>query len=335
MTPTRVTVLGDGAMGTACALVLAAQPASHAVTLWSARADNGRLLQQHRENIHLLPGVKIPPQVRLTMNLEEALLGAELLVAAIPMVYLRATLAPLAGHFRGSQAPIVSVIKGIEVETFRRASEILVELLGPRPVAVMSGPGHAEEIVRGQPTSLVVASADLELARRVQQLFSSARFRLYTNSDVLGVELGGALKNVIAIGAGVCDGLGFGDNAKAALITRALVEMIRFGVAHGAQKGTFFGLAGIGDLITTCVSRHGRNRWVGEEIGKGRALAEILASTAKVAEGVYTAKSIYPRAQKLGLDMPLSTEVYRMLYEGKPPPRAVEDLMARDLKSEL
>lgn len=334
MKATRVTVLGDGAMGTACALLLAQQPERHSVTLWSAREENGRILQQHRENLKLLPGVKIPSRVKLTMSLEEALDGVELLVAAVPMVYLRATLAPLARHFRGRATPVVSVIKGIEVDSFKRASEILVELLGPRDVIVMSGPGHAEEIVRGQPTSLVVAGTDLELARWVQQLFSNPRFRLYTNADVLGVELAGALKNVIAIAAGVCDGLGFGDNAKSALMTRALVEMIRFGVAHGAQEPTFFGLAGIGDLITTCVSRHGRNRWVGEELGRGRALGEILASTSKVAEGVYTAKSVFPRAQKLGLEMPISTEVYRMLYEGKPPLQAVEDLMSRDLKSE-
>lgn len=336
MNAVRVAVLGDGAMGTACALLLARQPAAHAVALWSAREENGRLLQAHRENVRLLPGVEIPPQVLLTTDLDEALAGAELLIAAVPMVYLRGTLAPHHARLRklAAAVPVVSVIKGLEIESFERPSEALAELLGPRPMLAMSGPGHAEEIVRGQPTSLVVAGTDADLAQRVQQLFSNPRFRLYTNRDLLGVELAGALKNVIALAAGVSDGLGFGDNAKSALMTRALVEMTRFGVSLGAQQATFFGLAGLGDLIATCVSPHGRNRWVGEQLGRGRALPEILASTTKVAEGVFTAKSVWPRAQMLGLEMPITAEVYRMLYEGKPPLRAVEDLMQRDLKSE-
>lgn len=334
MSARRVAVLGDGAMGTACALVLAQQPAGHDVRLFSAREENGRILQDHRENLKLLPGIKIPPQIKLTMNLAEALEGADLWVAAVPMIYLRPTLTPLTKLFPAQPIPIVSVIKGLEIDTGKRASEVLVELLGARPVLAMSGPGHAEEIVRGQPTSLVVAGVSADLCRQVQELFSTPRFRLYTNSDLVGVELAGALKNVIALAAGVCDGLGFGDNAKSALITRSLVEMVRFGTALGAQPGTFYGLAGIGDLITTCVSPHGRNRWVGEQLGRGRKLDEILGSTNKVAEGVYTVKSVHITAQYRGLDLPITRQVYRMLYEGVPPLQAVEELMQRGLKEE-
>ncbi|HMP01944.1 MAG TPA: NAD(P)H-dependent glycerol-3-phosphate dehydrogenase [Gemmatales bacterium] len=332
--PTAIAVLGDGAMGTACALVLASKP-DHRVTLWSARPENGRLLQKHRENRRLLPGIPIPEAVQLSLDLDAALQAADLVVWAIPTVYLRPTLAPLAARLRAHPAPAVSVAKGLEMGTFQRPSEILAELTGARPLAVISGPGHAEEIARGLPTGLVVASADAELASWVQRLFSTDRFRLYTNADVIGVELAGALKNVYAIAAGISDGLGFGDNAKASLMTRSLVEMVRFGEAHGGQRSTIFGLAGIGDLITTCVSPHGRNRAVGMRIGRGEKLAAILTSMSQVAEGVYTTRSVQERIVAMGLNMPIATEVYRMLYEDKSPRTAVQDLMSRDLKSEL
>jgi len=330
---TKIAVLGDGAMGTACALHLAQRPGRQ-VVLWSAREENGRLLQQHRENLRLLPGIPIPPAVFLTMDLSEALRAADLIIWAVPTVYLRATLSPWSSLLRQVATPAVSVAKGIEVGTFRRPSEIILELTGPRPLAVMSGPGHAEEIARGLPTSLVVASSDADLARQTQTLFSDHRFRLYTNADLVGVEIAGALKNVIALAAGISDGLGFGDNAKAALLTRALVEMVRFGEAHGGRRATFFGLAGIGDLITTCVSPHGRNRAVGIRLGRGEPLADILASMRQVAEGVYTTRSVHDRTQALGLEMPISTAVYQVLYENKPALQAVQDLMLRDLKSE-
>lgn len=331
---TKVAILGAGAMGTACALLLAKKQTCD-IALWSVRADSGRQLQQTRENSRLLPGVRIPDRVHLTTSLAEAVAEVHLLVVAIPTVYLRQTLAREIDLLRCGPQPAVSVIKGLEIDTFLRPTEIITQLIGPRPVAVMSGPGHAEEIARGLPTSLVVASRDEALSKWVQQLFSCDHFRLYTNSDVVGVELAAALKNVIAIAAGISDGLGFGDNAKAALMTRALVEMVRFSQAHEAEPQTFFGLAGIGDLITTCVSRHGRNRRVGERLGQGEKLSNILATMEQVAEGVTTAKSVHVRAKQLGLDLPITSEVYQMLYEDKPPLRAVQDLMMRDLKSEV
>jgi glycerol-3-phosphate dehydrogenase (NAD(P)+) len=330
-------ILGDGAWGTAIALLLAQNP-QHRVTLWSARAENGRLLQQRRENVRLLPGVPIPESVALTTDVARAVAGADLWVAAIPTVYLRATLTRIRGELglgaRPPLPPVLSLAKGLEIDTFCRPSEILAEVLGAGAVAVLSGPSHAEEVSRGLPTSVVAASADYELARQVQHAFTTDRFRVYTNLDPLGVELGGALKNVLGIAAGISDGLGFGDNARAALLTRGLAEMTRFGVALGAEAQTFGGLAGLGDLITTCVSRHGRNHRVGERLARGEKLADVLAGMDMVAEGVYTTRSVHERAARMGIDMPIMGEVYRVLYEGKDPRAAVDDLMLRSPKGE-
>jgi glycerol-3-phosphate dehydrogenase (NAD(P)+) len=328
----RFAVLGDGAWGTAIALILARLP-RHRVTLWSAREDNARILREHRENVRLLPGVPIPDSIELTTDIEQAAVGADLWIAAIPTVYLRATLQRIAPVLRDDK-PVLSLAKGLENETFLRPTEILRHVLGVHRVAVLSGPSHAEEVSRGLPTTVVAASQDLELARWVQQCFNSNRFRVYTNLDIVGVELAGALKNVVGIAAGISDGLGFGDNTKAALLTRGLVEMARFGVALGGEHQTFSGLAGMGDLITTCVSRYGRNRRVGERLAKGESLKEILASTSMVAEGVYTARSVHEKGARMGIDMPITTEVYRMLYENKPPLDAVNDLMLREPGSE-
>jgi glycerol-3-phosphate dehydrogenase (NAD(P)+) len=330
--PTTFAVLGDGAWGTAIALLLAGNP-EHRVRLWSARPENARLLRERRENVRLLPGVPIPEAVQLTGDLAEAVAGADLWIAAVPTVYLRSTLQPVAHALRGDR-PVLSLAKGLENETFMRPSEILRQVLGVHRVAVLSGPSHAEEVSRGLPTTVVAAGSDLELARWVQERFSTDRFRVYTNLDVVGVELGGALKNIIGIAAGISDGLKFGDNAKAALLTRGLVEMARFGVALGAEHATFFGLAGLGDLITTCSSRHGRNRHVGERLGRGEKLADILAGMSMVAEGVYTARSVHDKAARMGVEMPITTEVYRVLYEGKDPLTAVNDLMLREPKGE-
>jgi glycerol-3-phosphate dehydrogenase (NAD(P)+) len=325
-------VLGDGAWGTAVALLLARDPA-HRVTLWSAREENGRLLQERRENVRLLPGVPIPEAVRLTTDFAGAVAGADLWVAAVPTVYLRETFARVAPRTR-DRAPVLSLAKGFENETFLRPTEILAEVLGAGPVAVLSGPSHAEEVSREMPTSVVVASGDLELARAVQLALRREHFRVYTDHDVIGVELGGALKNVIGIAAGISDGLGLGDNAKAALLTRGLAEMARFGALLGAEPATFTGLAGMGDLITTCVSPHGRNRQVGLRLARGERWADIRASMTMVAEGVYTARSVHERAERAGLDLPITAEVYRVLYEGKSPRDAVTDLMLRLPKGE-
>jgi glycerol-3-phosphate dehydrogenase (NAD(P)+) len=330
--PTKFAVLGDGAWGTAVALHLARTP-DHRVVLWSAREENGRILRERRENVRLLPGVPIPESVSLTTDIGQAIGGADLWVAAIPTAYLRSTLTRVAPALRGDK-PVISLAKGLENETFLRPTEILRQVLGVRHVAVLSGPSHAEEVSRGHPTSLVAASADLELARWIQQCFTTERFRVYTNLDVVGVELAGALKNVVGIAAGISDGLGFGDNAKAALLTRGLVEMARFGVALGAEHQTFFGLAGLGDLITTCVSRHGRNHHVGERLGGGERLSDILASMSMVAEGVYTTRSVHDKTEKMGIPMPITAEAYRVLYENKDPLAAVNDLMLRELTSE-
>jgi len=331
---TTFAILGDGAWGTAIALLLARNP-EHRVTLWSARAENGRLLQERRENVRLLPGVLIPPAVQLTTDISQAVAGADLWVTAIPTVYLRTTLTRIAAAVpAGPRPPVLSLTKGLENGTFLRPTEIVRQILGVEKTAVLSGPSHAEEISRGLPASVVAASQDAELAQWIQQRFRTERFRVYTNPDPLGVELAGALKNIIGIAAGINDGLGLGDNAKAALLTRGLVEMTRFGVALGAQARTFTGLAGLGDLITTCVSPHGRNHRVGQRLACGERWVDIQASMNMVAEGAFTARSVYERAVQMGIDMPITTEVYRVLYENKEPRRAVSDLMRREPKGE-
>jgi glycerol-3-phosphate dehydrogenase (NAD(P)+) len=329
---TKFAVLGDGAWGTAIALLLA-QNSRHRVVLWSAREENARILRERRENLRLLPGVPIPPAVELTTDIEQASTGADAYIAATPTVYLRETLTRIKSAL-AKDRPVISLAKGLENQTFLRPTQIANQVLGSEEVAVLSGPSHAEEVSRGLPTTVVAASADPDLARWIQQHFSSERFRVYTNQDTVGVELAGALKNIIGIAAGISDGLGFGDNAKAALLTRGLVEMARFGVAMGAEHQTFYGLAGMGDLITTCVSRHGRNRRVGERLAGGEKLAQILNSMSMVAEGVFTTRSVHDKAGRMEIEMPITSEIYRVLYEDKDPLQAVSDLMLREPRSE-
>lgn len=328
----KISIFGDGAWGTAVALVLAGN-SDYSVYLWGRRPEHIEEVRTRRENARYLPGVPIPPSIVLTADASEAAAGSDLWVMAIPAVYLRETLQPLASSLH-DDVPFLSLAKGVEHTTFKRPSQIIRDVLGAHRVVVLSGPSHAEEVGRGLPATVVAASADEELARWIQQRFSTDRFRVYTSRDELGVELGGALKNIIGIAAGINDGLGYGDNTKAALLTRGLVEITRFGVALGAEHQTFFGLAGLGDLVTTCVSRHGRNRHVGERRARGESLEQILASMSMVAEGVYTTRSVHAQAQTLGVTMPITTEVYRMLYEGKDPTAAVNDLMRRELRDE-
>jgi glycerol-3-phosphate dehydrogenase (NAD(P)+) len=323
---TTFAVLGGGGWGTAVALHLAQNPA-HAVRLWCARPESAEALAASRCNERLLPGVPIPEAVRVTGDEAEATAGADCWVVAVPTAFLRPTLERLA-RVRTADVPVVSLTKGIEVATFRRPSEVIAETLRTENIAVLSGPSHAEEVARGMPTSVVIAASDMTLAAQAQQHFGTDRFRVYTNADLVGVELAGALKNVIGVAAGVCDGLGFGDNAKAALLTRGVVEMTRFGVAHGAEPATFAGLAGVGDLMTTCFSPHGRNRRVGFRLARGEPPADVLAGP-QVAEGVYTSRSVYERTRRMDLDAPIMTGVYQLLHEGKPPRAAVQDLMAR------
>jgi glycerol-3-phosphate dehydrogenase (NAD(P)+) len=325
--PTTFAILGAGAWGTAVAVLLA-QNSRYRVRLWGARPESASELIARRENVALLPGIAIPDTVEITADAGQAVAGADLVIAAVPTVYMRATLQPLVATISPT-VPVLSLAKGVENATFLRPTEIIAELWRTERLVVLSGPSHAEEVSRGLPASLVAASTDLDLAQWVQQHFSGERFRVYTNLDVVGVELAGALKNVLAIAAGISDGLGFGDNAKAALLTRGLVEMARFGVALGADHATFSGLAGLGDLITTCFSPHGRNRRVGQRLAAGESLDAIVRGTQMVAEGVYTARSVYSRARQMGVEMPIVAEVYRVLYENKSPRQAVSDLMLR------
>jgi glycerol-3-phosphate dehydrogenase (NAD(P)+) len=327
----RVAILGGGGMGTALALLFARR--GLAVQLWVRKAEEAAEMARSRVNARHLPGAWLPPEIGITSNACDASAAADLMVAAIPSAYLRATLLELAERVPAG-IPVLSVVKGIEVGTLARPSRIIVESLGSRPVAVLSGPSHAEEVARGLPASVVVAGEDEGLNASVRDALNGPAFRVYTNPDAVGVELAGALKNVLGIAAGICDGLGFGDNAKAALLTRGLVEMARFAVDQGALPTTFYGLAGVGDVVTTCYSPFGRNRSVGEQLGRGRALDEILAGMASVAEGVPTTRSLREWAARRGVAMPITDELYRILFEGKSPLAAVTDLMDRDPKDE-
>jgi glycerol-3-phosphate dehydrogenase (NAD(P)+) len=322
----RVAILGAGGMGTALALLF--DKSGIGVSLWSREGQHAGEMARLRENDRHLPGIRIPETIAITASVEEAAEGAELLVVAIPTSYLRATLRAQADRVPGG-IPCLSVVKGIENGTFERPSRIIAEVLGERPVAVLSGPSHAEELARGLPASVVVAGPSEVLNRAVQEALSHEAFRVYTNPDAVGVELAGALKNILGIAAGICDGLGFGDNAKAALLTRGLVEITRMGVGLGGRQSTFFGLAGVGDVVTTCYSPFGRNRSVGERIGRGEDLERILAGMVNVAEGVATTRSVHALARQRRIEMPITAELHGVLFEGKSPRSAVTNLMIR------
>jgi len=327
-----VTVLGSGGMGTSCAVLLAEQPGRD-VRLWSRNPEHAAQMHAARENAKLLPGVPLGKNITVTSSVADATAGTDFIVVAIPTAYLRNTLTPLRPGIR-EQVPLVSVVKGLELSTFLRPSEILREVLGERDVVTLCGPSHAEEIARRLPASVVVAGTNLAVAEQVQAMFTTDRFRVYTNKDIVGVELSAALKNVVAIAAGISDGLKYGDNAKAALLTRGIVEITRFGITLGADPETFAGLAGIGDLITTCFSRFGRNRRVGERLGMGTPLSQILTELNGVAEGVTTCRSVHDLARSRGIDLPIINEVYQVLFEGKSPEAATNSLMLRPPRSE-
>lgn len=327
-----VAILGAGGWGTAIARILADDPTNE-VRLWCRRPNIAEEMARTRENARLLPGVTLPERLRITANLAEAVAGSSLWILGIPMVYLRQMLTGFTSHATPSLT-VLSLTKGMETHSGCRASGVIRQTLNPAQIAVMSGPSHCEEVARGRPTSLVVASDDHDFATAIQSLFTTDRFRVYTSEDLIGVELAGALKNVIGLAAGACDGLGFGDNAKSALLTRGLVEMTRFGIAMGAKSETFEGLAGMGDLITTCFSPHGRNRRVGERLGRGESLAEILSEMPGVAEGVETCRAVHQQAARMGVEMPITEGMFRVLFEGQPPLQAVEELMMRPPKRE-
>jgi glycerol-3-phosphate dehydrogenase (NAD(P)+) len=332
MTSTRIAVIGDGGWGTTLAVLLAKK--EYGVTLWSPFDDYAAVLKETRINSKFLPSVKIPGSIEVTCSQEQAVQSADVIVYAVPSMYMRHVLNGFR-HLHLEDRVVVSVTKGIENETLLRMSEVIAKVTGCYRIVVMSGPTIAFEVARGIPTTVVVASPDENDSRRIQDLFMTESFRVYTSDDVTGVELGGALKNVIAIAAGISDGLGFGTNAKSALVTRGLVEIARLGVKMGAQAQTFYGLSGLGDLVTTCINPHGRNRFVGEQIGKGKKLEEIVGGMEMVAEGVTTAKSVRDLALKYAVDMPITQEVYSVLFENKDPLIAVRELMQRSPKAEL
>lgn len=329
----RLAILGNGGFGTAMAI--AEHAAGHDVVVWGHDADYTAAIARTRRNPRYLPeDLEIPAAIRFTSHGEDCLRGAQAVLAAVPTQHLRAVASGLRALFP-PRAPVVSLAKGLEEGSALRPSRVLADVLGGgRAVLALSGPSHAEEVARGLPATVVLAGADPMAREEMQTALSTKALRIYGNSDLLGVELCGAVKNVMAIAAGIADGLGLGDNAKAAILSRGIVEMARFGVAEGAERETFFGLAGVGDLAVTAFSRHGRNRAFGERIGRGEGLAAILASTRKVAEGVWTARVVRERARALGVDMPLCAAVCAVLFEGVGARAAVGALMQRDHKEE-
>jgi len=331
----RITVLGAGSWGTTLAILLTEK--SHTVTLWSYSERDAETIRLTHENPAFLPGLWIPDSITITSDLLTSVAAAEMIVTAVPSQYLRSVMSPLKG-LPWDKILVVNVAKGIENGTLMTMSEMLHDVIPSLPgrnIATLSGPSHAEEVSRKIPTTVVAASKDPDTATKVQNVFMLPYFRVYQSDDLRGVELGGSLKNVIAIAAGIIEGASLGDNTRAALMTRGIVEISRIGIALGARAGTFTGLSGIGDLMVTCMSRHSRNRHVGFEIGKGRKLSEILGEMVMIAEGVATTRSALDLARRTGVEVPIIAEVYRILFEDKDPLRACYDLMTRDPKGEL
>lgn len=327
----RIGVIGDGGWGTTLAILLSEK--RYPVTLWGAFNKYALAMDKTRLNPKFLPDIKIPRAIKITNNIETAVGEKEIIVLAAPSQYIRPVLKKIKGKFL-KKTIFLSVIKGIEVGSTNRISEIIHKELGKVKLAVLSGPTIAQEVATGVPTTAVVASADKKIRKIIQEVFSTRSFRVYTNSDLVGVELGGSLKNVIAIACGVSDGLGFGTNTKAAILTRGLAEISRLGRAMGAKQETFSGISGLGDLVTTCISKQSRNRMVGELIGRGKKLKTICRHMQMVAEGVPTTKSAYALSLKYKVDMPIIKEVYHLLYMNKSPRQAVKDLMSRKRKEE-
>jgi len=327
----RIAILGDGGWGTTLAILLSKK--GYAVSLWGAFAGYSKMMIKIRYNPKFLPGIKIPRQIEITNDIKNVVKDKTIIVLAIPSQYTRLALKKIVGNF-AKEAIFLSVTKGIEVSSLNRMSEVIRAELGPVSLAVLSGPTIASEVAREIPTAAVVASTDKQIRKAIQAVLSTKRFRVYTNPDVVGVELGGSLKNVIAIACGVSDGLGFGTNTKAAILTRGVAEISRLGKAMGAKLDTFSGISGLGDLVTTCISKQSRNRSVGELIGKGKSLKEICRHMQMVAEGVPTAKSAYALSLKYKIDMPIIKEVFCVLYQHKSPRLAVEDLMTRKSREE-
>ncbi len=324
-------VIGAGSWGSALALLLYHN--GHQVTLWSALEDEVELLRTKRENPDKLPGVRLPEEIEVTSDLKAGVTGQDILVLAVPSPFVRSTAQQMKPLVKEGQI-IVNVAKGIEEKTLMTLSQIIREEVPQATVTVMSGPSHAEEVGKGLPTTIVVGAQDKKTAEYVQELFMSEVFRVYTSEDVTGIELGAALKNVVALAAGIADGLGYGDNTKAALITRGIAEIARLGIAMGGKMETFAGLSGIGDLIVTCASMHSRNRRAGILIGKGYSYEEAMAEVKMVVEGVYSAKAALGLAEKYHVDLPIITQVNEVLFHNKRADEAVKELMLRHGKAE-
>lgn len=330
----KISVLGAGGWGTTLAIIL--QSNGHNVTLWEFNSSYAHALNSSRNNEKYLPGIIIPDEIRITDNLNDAVHDQSMIVLAVPTQFLRDVL----NKIDVSEIPnaiFCNVAKGIEKNTLMTISDILKDVipsLSDDQIGILSGPSHAEEVSRKVPTAVVAASKSEDTSKCIQSAFINSYFRVYSSIDILGVELGGAFKNVIAIGAGIIDGAKFGDNTKAAIMTRGIAEISRLGIAMGAQPETFAGLSGMGDLIVTCMSHHSRNRFVGEQIGGGKKLKDILASMDMVAEGVETSRSASHLARKFKVETPITYEVYKILFEDKAPVKATNDLMTRDMKTE-
>lgn len=332
----KIAIIGAGGWGTALAIVLASGNKPRPIALWARENDVLASLRDNRENTTFLPGFRIPHHVETTGDLEVALREAKTVISAMPAAHTRAMYAAALPFLR-PEMRFVSATKGLEPETLLRITEVIAQTIArkfPPRVAVLSGPSFAKEVARGDPTAVVVASADRDTANEIQREFSRPTLRLYTNEDVIGVELGGALKNIIAIAAGLAEGLGLGHNSIAALITRGLAEMTRLGMALGARRETLAGLAGLGDLVLTCTGTLSRNRAVGVELAKGKKLDEILANMREVAEGVGTTSAARRLGQKTGVEMPITEQMFAVLHQGRSPKDALRELMDRRLKSE-
>lgn len=328
----KVSVIGSGSWGTALAWLLCNN--GHHVTLWSFLKEENDMFLEHHENTDKLPGVILPDSVEYTMDLGTAVSGADMLVLAVPSPTVRSTAKSMSALVRDGQI-IVDVAKGIEEATLMTMTQVIEDEITNANVAALSGPSHAEEVGRGLPTTIVAGAHDIETAKRIQDMFMSPVFRVYTSLDMLGIEIGAALKNVIALAAGIADGLGYGDNTKAALITRGLAEIARLGVAMGAKSSTFYGLSGIGDLVVTCASMHSRNRRAGILIGKGYTMQEAMDEVHMVVEGVYSAKAGLKLAEKYNVEMPIVEAVNGILFDGKSASSAVMELMQRVRKDEI
>lgn len=325
-----VAVIGSGSWGTALAVQL--YNAGNNVILWSFKEEEAREILTYRENKEFLPGVKVPAEIVVTYK-DEDVTWADMFVFATPSKFMR-SMAKRFSKYIGKDKIVVNVAKGLEEDTLLRLSEVIKEEIPQCNIAVLSGPSHAEEVGKGMATTVVAAAENYDVAKAVQDIFMTEMFRVYINTDIIGVELGGALKNLIALAAGICDGLGYGDNPKAALITRGLAEISRLGIAMGAKPETFSGLTGIGDLIVTCTSMHSRNRRAGILLGQGKSLEETLDEIHMVVEGVSNAKAAYELAQKYNVDMPITNEINDVLYNGKKVDKAVYDLMTRSKTAE-